>query len=121
MILFIFNFVVDVIQGTTLQQVAIQPPQQSQSMITSLDGNVQLQDTPVLGTNKIRINITKNVAKNVTTTESTARPIEVLVPARPVIEEEILFEYKDSMRGAVFTKLPEVRNGLETSGLCSIM
>lgn len=108
-------------------------------MITSLDGNVQLQDTLVpLGTNKIKINITKNVTKNVINSENTEKigssetnslqnsssslsTTVAAMPTEPQPIEEIEFDYKDSMKGVEFKKLPLVRNGSETSGLCSIM
>ena len=114
-------------------------------MITSLDGNVQLQDAPAhIATNKIKINITKNVSKNVINSENSEINSDRLTssadgtnaassgaakqksppPAsavQDIVEEEITFEYKDSMKDFEFTKVPKINNGLETSGLCSIM
>lgn len=100
-----------------------------QSMITSLDGNVQLQDTqPALSTNRIKINITKNIVKPATAAELADKANEVAdaaavaaAAAEPELEHEIVFEFKPSMRDISFKKLPPVRNGLDTSGLCSIM
>lgn len=111
------------------QQPTASTHQTQASMITSLDGNVQLQDAPTtIGTNKIKINITKNVTKNVINASETVDKAEApsekgakaYVPEQNK-EEEITFEYKATMKEANFKKLPAVKNGLETSGLCTIM
>lgn len=39
----------------------------------------------------------------------------------PVVEVEPEFEYKEALREVTFNKTPSVKNGFETSGLCSIM
>lgn len=101
------------------------------SMITSLDGNVQLQDAPTtIGINKIKINITKNVTKNVIKasdtnlgkqSESASDKGANANVSEPNKEEEITFEYKDTMKEVNFKKLPAVKCGVETSGLCTIM
>lgn len=109
-----------------------QPPAPSKhqtqaSMITSLDGNVQLQDTPTtIGINKIKINIKKNVTKTVIkpSDSNLGKPSELAASNATVPhkeDEEITFEYKDTMKGSNFKKLPAVRSGTETSGLCTIM
>lgn len=103
--------------------------QTPQSMITSLDGNVQLHDTqPALATNRIKINITKNVTKLSSAAELLDKANEAADAAAAAAsaaavepELEITFEYKPSMREIAFKKLPPVRNGVDTSGLCSIM
>lgn len=104
--------------------------QTPQSMITSLDGNVQLQDTqPALATNRIKINITKNVTKPSTAADVLDKANEAADAAAAAAqtaaalepEQEITFEYKSSMRSIAFKKLPPVLNGVDTSGLCSIM
>lgn len=103
------------------------------SMITSLDGNVQMQDAPTtIGINKIKINITKNVTKNVikASDNNLGKPSESAHQkdgananvTEPNKEEEITFEYKDTMKDVNFKKLPAVRSAsVETSGLCTIM
>lgn len=94
-------------------------------MITSLDGNVQLQDTTALATNRIKINITKNVTNKPSTAadllDKANEAAEAAATAAVEPEQEITFEYKSSMRTIAFKKLPPVRNGVDTSGLCSIM
>lgn len=100
------------------------------SIITSLDGNVHMQDAPTtIGINKIKINITKNVTKNVikASDNNIGKPSELASAtkdggaAETSKEEEITFEYKDTMKEVNFKKLPAVKSGVETSGLCTIM
>lgn len=99
-------------------------------MITSLDGNVQLQDAPTtIGINKIKINITKNVTKNVIKASDNISKQSELASDKeananvtePNKEEEITFEYKATMKEVNFKKLAAVKCGVETSGLCTIM
>ncbi|KAJ6647215.1 Pre-mRNA cleavage complex 2 protein Pcf11 [Pseudolycoriella hygida] len=104
---------------------------QQSTVITSIDGNVQIQDAPTtIGINKIKINITKNVNKNVIKAsdsnlgkqgESASDKGADSNLTEPSKEQEITFEYKDTMKGAKFKKLAPVKSGVETSGLCSIM
>lgn len=112
------------------QQATTSSTHQTQaSMITSLDGNVQLQDAPTtIGINKIKINITKNVTKNVIKAsdnyigkQSESASDKGANVTEPDKEEEITFEYKDTMKEVNFKKLPAVKSGVETSGLCTIM
>lgn len=137
------------------------PTQSSQSALTSLDGNAQQQDALPAGpptTNKIKINITKNVtnkivintSENSDKSSSDVNSCDSLLSAGhesatddasssggPVVssncdetpqrritpepEPEIEFEYKQTMRNKQFQRMTKVHNGLETSGLCSIM
>lgn len=143
------------------------PTQSTQSTLTGLDGNAAPQDTLPAGlqtTNKIKINITKNVTNKIVinTSENSDKPPssegnacdsplaaghestndEALSTgghngAAPVVaqphshdeaparraspEPEIEFEYKATMRNKPFQRMTKVCNGLETSGLCSIM
>lgn len=99
-------------------------------MITSLDGNVQLQDAPTpVGINKIKINITKNVTKNVIKASDNIVKQSELATEKAANanvtennkEEEITFEYKSTMKEVNFKKLPAIKSGVETSGLCTIM
>lgn len=113
-------------------------------MITSLDGHVELQDsqTAPVATNKIKINITKNVAAKTTvaaaaaTIDGGSMPIEVITgmgqSSSAMIDElppavftapepAMSFEYKESMRNHMFDVIPVTESGIETSGLCSIM
>lgn len=97
-------------------------------MITSLDGNVQLQDAPTpVGINKIKINITKNVTKNVIKASDNIGKQSELASDKGANatennkEEEITFEYKATMKEVNFKKLPPIKSGVETSGLCTIM
>lgn len=125
-----FNTIEAVIKAFNFAEATAEEPtspatvpvlQTPQSMITSLDGNVQLQDTqPALATNRIKINITKNVAKSSTVADLLDKANEETTAAQEP-EQEITFEYKPSMRANAFKKLPPVRNGVDTSGLCSIM
>lgn len=93
-----------------------------------MDGNVQLQDAQPtsLGTNRIKINITKNVTKTIVNSENTNKPISDLISTNTTSaddqpEEEILFTFKNSMKSIPFKKMPIVKSGQDTSGLCSIM
>lgn len=144
------------------------PTLSTQSALTNLDGNAQPQDSLPAGlptTNKIKINITKNVTNKIvintsensdktssevnsscdsplpatagnesatddvasnsgggTTTAVSLQSDET--PQRratPEPEPEIEFEFKESMRNKQFQRMTRVHNGLETSGLCSIM
>lgn len=143
------------------------PPIQTQPiLITSLDGNIEIQETqPVtVGTNKIKINISKNVQLNknsINSSESvdnnlainnkesvdaqsviendtdrcengptadaaTAAALDSSSTAaaasnESVIETEIEFEVKESIKHVQFKRQPVFKSGLETSGLCSIM
>ncbi len=121
---------VAIVSSTPHQPTTSSTHQTQASMITSLDGNVQLQDAPTtLGINKIKINITKNVTKNVIKasdnnlgkTSELATPKDGANVTEPEKEEEITFEYKDTMKEVNFKKLPAVKSGVETSGLCTIM
>lgn len=114
------------------------------TIITTIDGNVEVQDaTPApIGTNKIKINITKNVHLNkipINVSETTdshlavnnSEKVNSSIGGKPDgngnsssnVEEEVDIEYemKDSMKDATFEHQPIVRSGQETSGLCSIM
>lgn len=117
--------------STSHQPAASSTHQTQASMITSLDGNVQLQDAPTtIGINKIKINITKNVTKNVIKasdnnigkqSESASEKGANANVTEPYKEEEITFEFKDTMKGVNFNKLPPVDSGTEESGFCTIM
>lgn len=119
------------IVSTPHQQATSSTHQTQASMITSLDGNVQLQDAPTtLGINKIKINITQNVTKNVikASDNNLGKQSELASDkgananvTESNKEEEITFEYKDAMKEVNFKKLPAVKSGVETSGLCTIM
>lgn len=136
---------------------SVQAP--SQSTLTGLDGNVQMQDALPAGlptTNRIKINITKNVTNKIVinTSENTdkissevnscdsplpagaesagnvdasvadapsATDESALRRTTPEPEPEIEFDIKASMRDVHFQRMTKVRNGMETSGLCSIM
>jgi len=89
-----------------------------------------LQDAPTtIGINKIKINITKNVTKNVIKASDNIGKQSELASDKGANanvtesnkEEEITFEYKDTMKEVNFKKLPAVKSGVETSGLCTIM
>lgn len=69
--LFIFHF--SKVSEVPTSSAGIVAPVVSQSMITSLDGNVDMQDTQTapVAMNKIKINITKNVAVKSTTATTT--------------------------------------------------
>lgn len=114
------------------------------TIITTIDGNVEVQDaTPApIGTNKIKINITKNVHLNkipINVSENTdshlavnnSEKVNSSIGGKPDgngnsslnIESDVDIEYeiKDSMKQVTFEHQPIVRSGQETSGLCSIM
>lgn len=127
------------------------PNQQTLNM--TIDGNVEHQDTqpPTIGTNKIKINITKNVQLNKSNTINASENIDNnlaindndkklaggsananIANATKSKSEgqcendaeavtEIEYELKESMKHVNFKRQPVVRSGLETSGLCSIM
>lgn len=114
--------------ATTPVAVTIAPSVLSQTtLITSMDGNVQLQDAQPtsLGTNRIKINITKNVSKIIVNSENTNKTISEPPNASAadisLPEEEISFTFKNSMKSTAFKKMPVVKTGQDTSGLCSIM
>ncbi|KAG4070353.1 hypothetical protein HA402_006495 [Bradysia odoriphaga] len=123
---------VAIVSTTPNPQPAPSTHQTQASMITSLDGHVQLQDAApaTIGMNKIKINITKSVTKTVIKasdsnlgkqSEVAATKANVTDKNKEEEEQEITFEFKDTMKGANFKKLPTVRSGTETSGLCTIM
>ncbi|XP_037041667.1 uncharacterized protein LOC119078281 [Bradysia coprophila] len=123
---------VAIVSTTPNTQPAPSTHQTQASMYTSLDGHVQLQDAApaTIGMNKIKINITKNVTKTAIKasdsnlgkqSELAATKANVTDKNKEEEEQEITFEYKDTMKGANFKKLPAVRSGTETSGLCTIM
>ncbi|KAG4070339.1 hypothetical protein HA402_006481 [Bradysia odoriphaga] len=124
---------VAIVSTTPNPQPAPSTHQTQASMITSLDGHVQLQDAApaTIGMNKIKINITKSVTKTVikASDSNLGKQSELAATKANVTdknkeeeeEQEITFEFKDTMKGANFKKLPTVRSGTETSGLCTIM
>lgn len=104
----------------------------------SLDGNAELLETvaPVvsIAPNKIRINISKLASASLQTEgntdsrDSVASGVAVdnsldasqgVRPATPHVEIE--YELKETMKEVNFRKMETVANGIETSGLCSIM
>lgn len=112
----------------------------------TIDGNIELQDASATtyGTNKIKINITKNVQLNknaINNSENSVSNLEIsdndkLLASSSVNNENLNknqtedaveastepeYVLKDSMKKVVFKRQPVVKNGLETSGLCSIM
>lgn len=103
-------------------------------MISSIDGNIENQDTlPVTG-NKIKINITKVVKPAVNiNNDSTRTEVENnlnnlisnsqnnVTDNKEMDVEDIEYEVKPNLKNISFTKGPAVKNGFETSGLCSIM
>lgn len=106
-----------------------------------LDGNLE-ENVPVvtIAPNKIKINISKLASASVQAEGNTdsrdsvhsalqmggetscdaSRDKEAESRAASP-ELEIEFEYKDTMKGVEFVKKSPVMNGIETSGLCSIM
>lgn len=118
-------------------QPIVQVPQAM--LITSIDGNVEIQDAPLtnIGTNRIKINITKNVQLNknpINTNENIDNNLAInsqdkrkpdtnfnVADAAIDAVEDIEYTVKESMQHTVFTRQPPIRSGLETSGLCSIM
>lgn len=101
--------------------------------ITPMDGNVEpeLENAHSISTNKIKININKNVSKIVPqssdeNTENLNEPsnsgTESSNAQLAIAEEpEFVFDYKKSMEGVSFQKTPTWKGGRDTSGLCSIM
>lgn len=104
----------------------------------SLDGNAELLETvaPVvsIAPNKIRINISKLASASLQTEgntdsrDSVASGVAVdnsldasqgVRPATPHVKIE--YELKETMKAVNFRKMETVANGIETSGLCSIM
>lgn len=121
------------------------------TLVTTMDGNIELQDAPqpaTIGTNKIKINITKNVHLNKNTINSNENTDnnklainsqdKEMLSNEPVtanddgacaatnaaatdVVDEIEYAVKESMRHVVFTQQPPTKSGFETSGFCSIM
>lgn len=107
-----------------------------------MDGNIEVQDAPTgsIGTNKIRINITKNVQLNKHAINSNNENIDntlainsqdkdaigsdaaaaVNASAADAIDD-IEYTVKESMNHVEFKRQPPFKSGYETSGLCSIM
>lgn len=103
-----------------------------------MDGNVEMQDAQTtIGTNKIKINITKNVHLNknaINSNENIDNTLAINSQDKEAADtessatdvaadttDEIEFIVKESMQHAVFARQPTVKSGYETSGLCSIM
>lgn len=108
------------------------------TLITSMDGNVEMQDAQTtIGTNKIKINITKNVHLNknaINSNENIDNTLAINSQDKETADtessatdvaadttDEIEFIVKESMQHAVFARQSTVKSGYETSGLCSIM
>lgn len=122
------------------------------TLVTTMDGNIELQEAiqpGTIGTNKIKINITKNVHLNKNpinsnenidnsklainnqdkeklNNETTAANDDGAAAAATTIAainavDEIEYVVKESMRHVVFARQPPTKSGFETSGLCSIM
>lgn len=101
-------------------------------MISSIDGNIENQDTlPVTG-NKIKINITKvvkpavNINNDRTEVENNLNNLisnsqNNVTDNKEMDVEDIEYEVKPNLKNVSFTKGPAVKNGFETSGLCSVM
>lgn len=120
----------------------LHPIQKRRTWITLLDGNIEFQDTPsvAIRTNKIKINLSKNVQMNEdrksfvakytdgchngsTDTNATAAAPTKAGGASCDITANTNIEYtvKTSIRHVEFKPQPLVQIGFETSGLCSIM
>lgn len=114
------------------REKATSPALSPTPQITQMDGNVEpeLENVYSVSTNKIKININKNVSKIVAKSsdentenlnEPTASGTEPRnAPLAIADEPEIVFDYKNSMEGISFQKSTWT-GGRETSGLCSIM
>lgn len=131
----------------------IPTPIAAKQSITTIDGNIEIQETSAttIGTNRIKINITKNVQLNknaINNSENSDNNLAIsnndkLLATISAINEnsskknqndvnetsaspsssttEPEYVLKDSMKNTVFKRQPVVKSGLETSGLCSIM
>lgn len=130
------------------------------NLVTAMDGNMEIQDNPmsmIVGVNKIKINITKNVTQsqksnlssnenahgsphdsndntrgkhldevgqsNKSNIESTSQSQETCrsSPHDDNEENSIEFEVKPELQSVELKKVPRLKCGFETSGLCSIM
>lgn len=122
-------------------------------VVSTIDGNFELQgvNRSQLCTNKIKINISKNVQLNKnsknssesinnhlainddelsndssndsTVNKNCASHIEAFSSIDEVIVADDIIEYeiKDSMKGIQFKEVPIESKGVEASGLCSVM
>lgn len=132
---------------TTVPETAIDSSQITIS--ANIGGNMEIKDTPVVGTtaagstNKIKINITKsnnksliinnttnmnensndNVQENDFLVEEGGITIDGNVSSNNNNNEEIDIEYelKPELKDVDLIKMNLIKNGNETSGLCSIM
>lgn len=97
-------------------------------MLSSIDGNVQLDSrnitNPALSTSGIRINISKlpivvtRQAPEEISAEDMSADEEPLPPGE---EPELEFTFKPTLEGVRLSRQPPVTRGMEVSGLCSIM
>lgn len=100
-----------------------------QSVISTIDGNVELEPTANIGLNKIRINI--STANSNTTTTSSCNGQEVQNQSDNINENSEQSENNESdkdkdkiktkLKGVTLEVQEPVNKGFEMSGLCCIM
>lgn len=103
-------------------------------LVSSIDGNIDLETgTPVSTSSiggKIKINISKPILPLVQPKETKEPIIESEIcaetfidPSQPLPpgEEPVQLNMKPALKGVELKKLPVVKKGTELTGLCSIM
>lgn len=97
------------------------------AVLSSIDGNVQLEPTvqsaPTLPVGGIRINITKPISQQPKEKDVATKVVEETIdePSAAGEELEISYKLKPSLEGITFSVQPPSQRGSELSGLCSIM
>ncbi|XP_041969984.1 pre-mRNA cleavage complex 2 protein Pcf11 isoform X2 [Aricia agestis] len=94
------------------------------TVMSSIDGNVQLESAPptTLPLGGIRINISKALPTLPLVNDQALEDVSAdEEPAPPGEETELEYKLKPSLEGVHFSRQPPVQKGTELSGLCSIM
>ncbi|KAM3958317.1 uncharacterized protein ACR2FA_007641 [Aphomia sociella] len=108
--------------------IDITPPSNNLASVTcSIDGNVQLDPTPVLASSLppggIRINISKVMPSFVNNVQEDKMLEDISMDddSPPGEEPELEYKLKPMLEDVHFSRQPPVQKGNELSGLCSIM
>jgi hypothetical protein len=115
---------VGTLESDILFEDSLSPIETQTTLITTLDDKTdrEKQQLVTLGTNKIKINISKDVQLNRVRIDSTgSKSNQSESTSDSENSMEMKYEVKEPLKHVQFNQRPVVKRGVETSNLCSIM